>query len=122
KWIWAQPCAAGDAESHTFTKSFTLDGPASSASLSLAADNLVSVSINSATLNATSNTGFQLDSNLRAPGFGSPQVFDHWTGGSIAGLLHSGFNTISFTVANDPGGCSSGPFCNPAGLLARLDI
>lgn len=106
-WIWGEdPISTEDqtaGSTETFTKTFSIAGTPTGASLEIAADNTYTVSVNG-------HTPIVSDANL-----------DQFTSTDIypipAGDLVSGVNTITFTVTNAP---YSG--ANPAGLVYKLTV
>jgi hypothetical protein len=107
RWIWASPCSISTGEQHTFTKTFTLNGDVTSATLSILIDNYGSVTIN----------GTQV---LSFPAASNPQLFGTPTTADVGQYLHRGVNEVDIVVANYG---SSGDFSsNPAGLRALISI
>ena len=108
-WIWKTFFVEHPTqnESTTFAKEFVLSGVVASSTLVVAADNSYTVSINGTAVGAD-NTEF----NYFEEGKDSYDV---------ASFLHSGSNTISFTVKNWALAGSSAQL-NPAGLLYKLHV
>jgi hypothetical protein len=98
-WIWSQPLDANGfapAGTEVFTRDFHISGTPIDSSLTIAADNTYTVSVNGNAIASSTN-----DDN-----FSSSQVYD-----VPSADLHSGPNNITFTVTN-----LDGPGANPAGL------
>lgn len=107
-WIWGDNPVAAPVNGvvQTFEKTFEWNGPVTSATLSIAADNSYVATLN-----------------------GSPAgldggEFNYTLAGqdtyNVAGLIQTGVNEISVAVTNKPG--STDPAANPAGLLYKLEI
>jgi len=107
-WIWNAFYATPGANDEvvTFTKTFYLAGTPSSVSLDIAADNYYSVLVNGS---PASCDGSQLDN------FSAPDTCN------ITSLVHSGSNTLNFTVTN-AGGYGTDPQSNPGGLDYAVHI
>lgn len=108
-WIWNAFHVADPAngETVTFTKDITATGTISAASIVVGADDFFTGSLN----------GVQ---------FGQSEEFTNYVAGhehtyDLTPLLHTGTNTLSFTVVNIPTG-DTDPEMNPAGLRYKLDI
>ena len=116
-WIWSSPCTSTDTESVTFSHPLGL-GAFSSATLSIAADNYASVTINGQALPATC---------FLAPTATSPAIhavacdFTTIADIDITGYLRPGDNEVSIEVDNLPDGAAEG-WGNPAGLLAWIVV
>ncbi len=108
-WIWKTFFVADPTHDETanFTKDFTINGTVASATMTLAADNSFSASVNS-TVVGSDNTEFNYFEENK-------HVYD------VASSLHSGINTVSFEVKNwaQAGGNAQ---TNPAGLLYKLHV
>jgi len=109
-WIWGEnPIAdAVNQTSETFTRTFTIVGTPTGATLDIAADNSYTVSVNGHDVGADSS-----EFNYQAEGQDTLTI--------PAADLVSGTNTISFTVTNfamDGGTMAT----NPAGLLYSLTV
>lgn len=115
QWIWVDdqggPCAGGatpgtaPVETVTFTKTFNIPGGnLQAADLNIATDNGGEVWVNGQDAGAVS-------------GFKTATVID-----ITNDLIPGGTNTISIVAHNDPNGCALGSTCNPAGILASVDI
>lgn len=109
KWIWnafyvATP-ATGEVE--TFTKTFTISGTPTGATLILGADDFYQAS-----LNGVQFAGVSQVNNFSS---GKQDAYD------ITNLLQKGENTLSVTVTNIATG-DIDPKFNPAGLLYKLDV
>ena len=106
-WIWSTFNVTNPAIDQTtlFTKSFTLSDPILSASLTIAADNNFTASLN----------GTQVAADASGLNFGATKVFD------VTNKLHTGTNAASFSVTNI-GLVGSTPTSNPAGLLYKLHV
>jgi hypothetical protein len=107
QWIWSSSCTATDSESHSFTKTFQVNGPVTSASLGFAADNFGTATIN----------GHVVLSELGDGGWN----FRDWQSADVTQYVHSGTNTIVVTAQNMPNGSSPG-WGNPAGAAANLSV
>jgi cysteine-rich repeat protein len=110
KWIWKsylveQPAAS---ETYTFTKDFVYTGYIAEATLTVAADDFYTVSINGAEVYADMNSNNYTEDGK-----------DVYT--DVGEYLNAGVNTISFTVTNKAIS-GSDAMGNPAGLLYRLEI
>lgn len=113
-WIWGEnPIAdAVNQTSETFTRTFTITGTPTSASLDVATDNGYTVSVN-----GHAEGGDPTEFNYQAVADDSSTNPDHYT--IPAGDLVTGTNTVVFTVTNfaQVGGT---PATNPGGLLYKL--
>ena len=108
-WIWKTFFVSDPTQEETanFTKDFAINGTVMSATMTLAADNSFSASVNNAVV-GSDNTEFNyIEENKH--------VYD------VASSLHTGTNTIAFEVKNwaKAGGNAQS---NPAGLLYKLHV
>ena len=107
QWIWANACSATDTESHSFMKTFQVNGSVTAATIELAADNFGTVSIN----------GHQVIAELGDGGWN----FRDWQSANATAYVHTGSNTIVVTGQNMANGSSLG-WNNPAGVIANLSV
>jgi len=109
-WIWnLDPVdQTQNNETHTFDKTFTVNGNVASATLDIAADNFYVVRVNGTQVGSETVNGNSFDVNNEG----------HY---DVASLLHPGTNTISVDVTN-LGVPGSDPTSNPAGLRYDLHI
>ncbi len=107
-WIWNQTYVAEprDGETHNFTRTFTLPGNVTGASLQIAADNSYRFWVNGALVGADPSQD----------NYGSADSYTN-----VSSYLHAGSNTIVFEVENWAWPTDS-PTVNPAGLLYRLNV
>lgn len=109
-WIWStNPVALVPSvdEVETFTKTFEVTGTPTSASLTIAADNSYSVTLNGDALCASAD-----ENNFGATDNCPINVLD----------LDNGTNTLEFTVTNKETADNLNPQTNPAGLMYKLEI
>ena len=115
QWMWVDDqggsCAGGNtpgtapAETVTFTNSFSIpSGNLQAAVLNIATDNGAEVFVNGHDAGPVS-------------GFGAATQIDI-TNYLVAGAT----NTIAIQAYNQDNGCQPGSFCNPAGVLASVDV
>ncbi len=108
-WIWKTFFVADPTHDETtnFTKDFVINGTVASATMTLAADNSFSASVNSIVV-GSDNTEFNYFEENK-------HVYD------VTSSLHTGTNTIAFEVKNwaQVGGSAQ---TNPAGLLYKLHV
>ena len=110
-WIWGDDPVTDpvNGEPKVFTKTFTLaSAPTATSTLMIAADNSYSVKVNDTAVGSDSG-----EFNYTADGQDSIDV--------PAADLHSGVNTLEFTVTNFPMADGT-THTNPAGLLYKLTI
>jgi hypothetical protein len=108
-WIWNAFHVADPAEGETvtFTKTITVTGNPTSASIVIGADDNYEASLN--------GTQFGADSAFNNFSAGNEDTYN------LTSLLHTGNNTLSITVHNLATG-DIDPENNPAGLLYKLDV
>lgn len=107
QWIWSSACTASDTESHSFAKSFQVNGSVTAASVQFAADNFGTVTINGhLVISALGNGGWN---------FHDVQTAD------VSAYVHAGANTITVTAQNMPNGSATG-WANPAGVVSNLAV
>ena len=110
KWIWnafhATPSDTVD-EVVTFTKTFNVVGSPSAVTLDLASDNSYTVDVNGS---AACANGADLDNFTNV----EPSC-------NITSLVHTGINTVTFTVTNTHG-YGTNPEVNPGGLIYKISI
>lgn len=107
-WIWGDNPVATPVNGvvQTFEKTFEWNGPVTSATLTIAADNSYVATVNGSPAGADAG---EFNYNLAGQ--------DTY---NVAGLIETGVNDISVAVTNKPG--STNPAANPAGLLYKLEI
>ncbi len=107
-WIWGDNPVAPPVNGvvQTFEKTFEWNGPVTSATLTIAADNSYAAEINGSPAGADAD---EFNYNLAGQ--------DTY---NVASLIQTGDNEISIAVTNKPG--STDPAANPAGLLYKLEI
>lgn len=107
-WIWGDNPVAPPVNGvvQTFEKTFEWNGPVTSATLTVAADNSYVAEINGSPAGADAG-----EFNYTLAG---QDVYN------VASLIQTGDNEISIEVTNKPG--SADPAANPAGLLYKLEI
>ena len=108
-WIWATNPVSNPSidQTNTFTRTFTWNGPVTSASMKFAADNFYNVKLNG---NLVGDNQLLLTANFQS---------DHQT--DVTAYIVQGLNTITF-VAKNFGINGSSPADNPAGIIFRLDV
>ena len=107
-WIWGDDPVAPPVNGvvQTFENSFGWNGPVTSATLTVAADNSYVATLNESEAGADAG---EFNYNLAGQ-----DEYD------VAGLVETGVNELSIAVTNKPG--SSNPAHNPAGLLYKLTV
>lgn len=107
QWIWSSACTATDTESHSFSKTFQVNGTVTAASESFAVDNFGTVTINGHLV-------------ISALGDGGANFRDVQTA-DVSAYVHGGTNTIVVTDRNQPNNSAPG-WGNPAGVVSNLAV